>query len=126
MFHVELQSWLTQSIELTCSRTFRCLNMCHALCFLVYVDSTDLVSQTLPVCLSRPARRRRASTGASTFLDRISLVADRTRVRTVQRQYCVSLFVWKCEVAARRCPVAGGPVARCAARVRVCRRRVSS
>ena len=64
------------------------------MCFLVYVDSTDLVSQTLPaVCLSRPARRRRASTGASTgastFLDRISLVADRTRVRTVQRQYCV-------------------------------------
>ena len=38
MFHVELQSWLTQSIELTCSRTFRCLNMCHALCFLVYMS----------------------------------------------------------------------------------------
>ena len=124
MFHVELQSWQTQSIELTCSRTFRCLNMCHALCFLVYVDSTDLVSQTLPVCLSRPARRRRASTGASTFLDRISLVADRTRVRTVQRQYCV--IPYSCGSAKWPRGGARWPVARCAARVRVCRPRVSS
>ena len=118
---MELQSWLTQSIELTCSRTFRCLNMCHALCFLVYVDSTDLVSQTLPVVF---VQTRAPATRLDRGLDlpRPHLARGRPHAgpHGPAPVLCYSLFVWKCEVAARRCPVAGAlRVSVCV--VRVCR-----